>query len=82
MKNLSRQTVQWWRNATDRPEFIEGLLWLRVNAAQSIESDTEGGLLKSAIAFGGYQQAISDIEDKLTFIPKQERTIDEPPLNS
>ena len=82
MKNLSRQATQWWRNAAQRPEFTEGLLYLRVTAAQNIKADTEGDLLKSAIAFGGYQQAISDIEDKLTFIPKQERTIDEPPLNS
>lgn len=80
MKPLSRKTVNWWRSASESQEFLDGIMYLRVNASSSLGGSTEGDLLKSALAFTGYQKALSDIEDKLTFIPQREKSSEEQPL--
>lgn len=78
---LSRKAIQFWRDAAGSPFFMEGLTHLRHNHAPVLSGTTEADLLKSALGWKAYMQALADIEDVLTALPKNNESLDEPSLN-
>ena len=80
-EELPRKVVTDWRSFAATPSFQKGIDWLRHNKAPICEATTEVGLVKSAIGWGAYHQALKDVEDVLTYIPAPERSIEEPGLN-
>lgn len=80
-EELDRKTIIAWRAFAQTGPFQEGIDWLRHNRAPKV-GGTEAEMLKSAISWSAYMQALEDIQDKLTEIPKKEESLDEKPLNS
>lgn len=81
-KTLSHKTIQAWRDFAGTTEFQAGIDYLRHNEAPKCGGNDEVTLLKSALSWGSYHQALTDIEDKLTEIPKLDRSPEEPGLNA
>lgn len=77
---LPRKVVQDWRNFAMSPSFQSGIDYLRHNHAPRLGIASEGEMLKNAFAWQAYQQALSDIEDTLTALPKKEQSIEQPGL--
>ena len=70
-EELPKKVIQDWRNFAASPSFQAGIDWLRHNKAPKTSgaaTDTE--LVKAAIGFGAYMQALTDVEDALTFCKK------------
>jgi hypothetical protein len=79
---LSRKTVQSWRNFAMDSAFQTGIDHLRHNHAPRLGVADAGEMLKNAFAWQAYQQALSDVEDVLTALPKKEQSIEQPGLVS
>jgi len=79
---LSRKHVQEWRNFAMSAAFAAGIDHLRHNHAPRLGVADAGEMLKNAFAWQAYQQALSDIEDVLTALPKKEQSIEQPGLVS
>lgn len=81
LSELSRRTVQEWRDFAGTPAFTQGIDFLRHNHAPTMSGDTEAAMLKSALGWNAYQKALSDVEEILTALPKQAASLDEPSLS-
>lgn len=80
-QDLPAKTIQKWRNFAADPAFITGIDWLRHVHAPKLTGGTPIEKFESAIAWHAYQKALSDIEDRLTALSADDRSIEEPPLN-
>lgn len=70
-----------WRKFLGTPEGQFGIDWLRRNSRQdSAESDLQ--IVRAAAKWSGYQAALDDLEDRLTKIPAQDQSLEEPPLET
>lgn len=79
---LDKKTILKWREFCGTAEFQRGIDYLRHNhAPKSSNAETDVQLVRAAVGWGSYMQALSDIEDKLTFIPEAEKAIEEPGLS-
>lgn len=78
---LPRKTIIAWRNFAQTADFQRGIDWLRHSQAPRVTGADEVEILKSALGWGAYMQALEDVEDKLTTIPKQGGDLDEAPLD-
>lgn len=79
-EELDVKVIRAWRRFAETPEFQLGVDWLRHNRPRVSGSDA-GALMSSSIGWSHYMDALDDIQDKLTDIPKKETSLDEPPLN-
>lgn len=80
-EELDPKTVRAWRSFAESAAFQQGIDWLRHNRpTESGDSDMQ--LVRTAAKWRGYMDALDDIQDKLTAIPKKEESLDEKPLNS
>lgn len=79
-EELDPKTVRAWRSFAESIHFQAGIDWLRHNRKR-VTGPTPGDLIESAISWAGYMDALDDIQDKLTEIPKKDASLDEPPLN-
>ncbi len=79
---LSRKHVQEWRNFAMSAAFAAGIDHLRHNHAPRIGVTEPGEMLKNAFAWQAYQQALNDVENVLTSLPKKEQSIEQPGLVS
>lgn len=80
-EELDRKVIIAWRSWAQLPEFQAGIDWLRHNRKR-VSGGTPAELLEAALAWGSYMDALDDVQDKLTDIPKKEENLDEKPLNS
>ncbi len=71
-----------WRKFMGTPAAQVGIDFLRHNHAPRCDGKTDVELLRNALGWGAYQQALKDIEDVLTELPKKEVSLEEPPLNA
>ena len=79
---LTNKTVQAWRDFAATPEFQAGLDYLRHTKAPECGGSDEIQLVKSAIGWSNYHQALRDIEEVLTEVKREERSPEEPGLAS
>lgn len=80
-EELDPKVVRSWRAFAETPHFQLGIDWLRHNRAPKV-GGTEAEMLKNSLSWSAYMQALEDIQDTLTNIPKKEDSLDEKPLNS
>lgn len=59
-----------------------GLDYLRRNHAPKIGGNNEGEIVKNALSWTSYQQALDDIEEVLTSLSKEPKSLDESPLEN
>ncbi len=78
---LPKDVVASWRKhlGTNQGQF--GIDWLRRNGPKA-GGATEAEVVRNAYLMTGYQQALDDIEDRLTDIPVVQKSLDEPPLET
>lgn len=81
-ENLPPAVITKWRNFASDGAFQFGLDWLRHNAAPAVAGATQLEKLESATAWNAYMKAIDDIEDRLTGVPRNDLSLDEPPLRT
>lgn len=79
-EELDRKVVIAWRAFAQTPEFQAGIDWLRHNCKRDV-GETDLQIVRAATKWGGYMDALEDVQDKLTDFPKKEALLDEPPLN-
>lgn len=78
---LPKDVVASWRKhlGTNHGQF--GIDWLRRNGPKA-GGTTATEVVESAFKWQGYQEALDDIEDRLTEIPVVQKSLDEPPLET
>ncbi len=80
-EELDVKVIREWRRFAETDAFQQGIDWLRHNrSAGSGETDLQ--LVRDAAKWKGYMDALDDLQDKLTDIPKKEESLDEKPLNA
>jgi hypothetical protein len=79
---LPRSTIIAWRAFVASPAYREGRDHLSRYYCPQAGGANEIELVKSAIGWGAYQQALIDQEEVLTKIKKTERSLDEPSLQA
>lgn len=78
---LPRKVIQDWRDWVGGAACTVGIDYLRHHKAPSISGGTPVEKFEAAIAWNAYQQALNDVENVLTELPKAAATLDEPSLN-
>lgn len=78
---ISKETALFWRQIVHEKEFAKGLQILRENNAPNVRGKTAEEMLREALQWGAYMAALSDLEEVLTKPDKQEKSIEEGPLN-
>lgn len=81
-QELSKITVQKWRNFSTDGAFSEGITHLRMMHAPRLDGATAVEKFESAVAWQAYMRALADVENVLTAFPFVEKSIDEPPLET
>lgn len=81
VKELSNKTIMAWRQFSATEAFEEGVQYLRREGAPKRKGTDVPAMLEHASAWGAYQEALDDLSDMLTQVPKVEKSLDEPPLN-
>lgn len=76
---LPKEIAIAWRKFLGTTEGQYGIDWLRRNSPKAGGS-TATEVVESAFRWQGYQEALDDVEDRLTAIPVQVKSLDEPPL--
>lgn len=70
-----------WRQFSAKEAFLDGIQFLRRDCAPKKTGTDIAALIEHTHKWQGYQEALDDITDILTNIPKTEKTLDEAPLN-
>jgi hypothetical protein len=81
-EDFPAKLTQKWRAFASEPAFSAGIDWLRHTQAPKLTGSTPVEKFESAIAWHAYQKALNDVEDRLTQLPVDLTTLDEPPLRS
>ena len=81
-QELSKETIMVWRQLTTKTAFFDGINYLRRECAPKRTGTDIASLIEHTHKWGGYQEALDDLVDVLTNIPKAEKSIDEPNLNA
>jgi hypothetical protein len=81
-EELPRKVVTAWRAFAATSEFQQGIDWLRHNKAPKMSGGNEAEMLKAALGWNAYMQALTDVEDALTYIEKEQPSAEQPPLQT
>ena len=79
-RELSKETIQFWRNMSVDPAFLDGIVYLRTQRAPRLRAANVAELIENACKASGYQEALDDIMDTLTHIEIKPPSLDEAPL--
>lgn len=79
-QELPRKTIMAWRDFAGTYEFIQGIDWLRHNRKRA-SGTTPTELIESAVGWSNYMDALDDVQDVLTELPKPAANLEEPGLN-
>lgn len=79
-EELPKETVLAWRKFLGTKEGQYGIGWLRQKNTR-ILGETDLQIVGSARKLQGYLEALSDVEDELTRLPVNTRSLDEAPLS-
>ncbi len=77
---LSRKTIQSWRNFVATDAFREGIAHLRMYNAPKIGRTNDAEMLRNAGMWTAYHEALNDIEEVLCAIPVREQSAESPGL--
>lgn len=78
---LSRKTIQSWRNFAMSDEYRIGLAFLERFHAPSVNTTSVPDMVNSTIQRAGYLSALTDLTDVLQAFAKKDETLDEPSLS-
>jgi hypothetical protein len=81
-RELSKDTIMVWRQFTTKEAFHDGINYLRRECAPKRVGNDVPAMIEHAAKWSAYQEALDDLVDVLTNIPKAEKSIDEPNLNA
>lgn len=71
---LSRKTIQSWRNFTSSEEFRNGVEFLRYHHAPKIGRANDAEMLRAAAAWTSYHEALNDLMEVLCSFPVKEQS--------
>lgn len=80
-EELPREVAVSWRKFLGTAHGQFGIDWLRQNGPRA-GGKTATEVVESAFTWTGYQTALNDLEDRLTALPVQVKSLDEPPLET
>lgn len=78
---LPKEVIMEWRKFAGTSAFQLGIDWLRHNRVTEA-GDGDMQLVKAAAKWKGYMEALDDVQDTLTSLPKKVVDIDEPGLEA
>lgn len=76
---LPKEVALAWRKHLGTTHGQFGIDWLRRNSPRA-GGDTATAVVEAAFKWQGYQEALDDIEDRLTALPVVVQSLDEPTL--
>lgn len=78
---IPKEVVAFWRKTLGDSKGQFGIDWLRRNGPKPGGATAEE-VVRNAYKFTGWQEALDAVEDQLTAIPVQQKSLDEPLLET
>ena len=81
-EELPRKTIMAWRAFTSTTEFREGIEHLKTSHAPSVKGKTALELMEAGLKWGAYFEALNDLIDVLSSVPKENDSAETPGLEN
>ncbi len=79
---LSKETVMAWRAFAQTKAFADGIQHLQEERKISVKGKDATALIQEGLTWGSYMEALQDLTDVLSNIPKAEKSAEDSGLES